>query len=414
MGLCYSNIGKYDEAIQMLQKAIQLNPNCSYMHSNLGLQYRHRDKIDDAIQCFEKSLSIEESHLTWGMLGGCYGEKRNLEEAEKCFLKAIEIKPDFANAHVDLANVYHFKGEWEKAWPEYEWRHDVFEQLKIWKTLYDPNKSWTGQSLKGKTIIIHGEQGCGDTIQFSRYISRLDAEKVILHCHDDLATIFDNCVHEVYTEEPTLLKRVDLPIHDYHCSVLSLPYFLNLKEIPPFYLKIDEMVNLDHYSDSFNIGIVWAGNPQHPNDANRSCHLANFREIHDMPGVKLFSLVKNSQPRIYRFNPNPIDLTEGTEDMKIIDMSQFMKTFKDTATIINSLDLIITVDTAVLHLAGSMGKPTWALLPYCSDWRWSQKGNTTVWYPSVRMFRQPSKGDWKTIFSEVRKEIQNEQKYSSR
>lgn len=409
IGLCYSNNGKYDTAIEMIQKAIALNPRCAYMHSNLGLQYRNINDLDAAIKCFQTSLSIEESELTWGMLGGCYGEKRDLNEAERCFKRSIEINPDFAGGHVDLANVYHLKGEWDKAWEEYEWRHEVFEQLKVWQTLYDPAKKWTGQPLEGKTIIVHGEQGHGDTIQFFRYIQYLKNAHVILHCSGDLEDIFSGHIDMIYTKEPSEIKTEQLPVHDYHCSILSLPYLLKLKEAPPFLLKIKKSINLDCYSNSFKIGIVWAGNPQHPNDINRSCHLKYFQEIQDIPGVKLFSLVKDTRPRIYRFNPNPIDLTEGTENMKIVDMSPVMTTFGNTAEIINSLDLVITVDTSVLHLAGSMGKSTWALLPWNCDWRWGT-GEETMWYPSVRIFRQPSKGDWHSVFSNIKKEIYNEQR----
>lgn len=404
LGLCYSQDGKFEDAIKMLKTALDLNPSCAYIYSNLGLQYRSMNNLDMAIEYFQNAIAIEENALTWVMLGGCYGEKHDLDEAERCFKRAIEINPDFANGHVDLANIYHLKGEWEKAWEEYEWRDKVFEQLQVWKNLYDPLKRWKGQPLENKTIIVHGEQGIGDTIQFFRYIQYLKGARVILHCSSRLSSIFDEHVDGICTKEPNEMKIEDLPTHDYHCSILSLPYLLKLKEVPPFQLKVKNSINLDRYADSIKIGIVWAGNPQHPNDINRSCHLQYFREIHDMPNVKLFSLMKDIRPRIYRFNCNPIDLTDGTEDMKIVDMAPMMDTFADTAEIINSLDLVITVDTSVLHLAGSMGKPTWAILPWTSDWRWGS-AETTVWYPSVRIFRQPSKGDWKSVFSNIKKEI---------
>lgn len=407
LALCYSNNGEYKKAINLIEKAIELNPNCDYMHSNLGLQYRNINDLDNAIKCFQNSIKIEDNNeLAWGMLGGCYGEMRNLEEAEKCFKRSIEINPNFANGHVDLANVYHLKGEWDKAWIEYEWRHEVFEQLKVWKNLYDSNKKWKGESLENKTIIVHGEQGHGDTIQFFRYVKYLKAAKIILHCSENLSSIFSGYVDEICIDEPNEMKTEQLPLHDYHCSILSLPYHLKLKEVPPFSLVVKKNVNLDTHPNLLNIGIVWAGNPQHPNDANRSCYLKHFNEIHDIPGVKLFSLVKDTRPRIYRFNPNQVDLTEDTDNMKIVDMSPMMNTFEDTASIINSLDLIITVDTSILHLAGSMNKTTLALLPWLCDWRWSSE-DTTVWYPSVRLFRQPSKGDWQSVFTNVKKEIMN-------
>jgi len=402
LGLCYSGIGKFDEAITNLKKAIELNPDCACFYSNLGLQYRHKEDLDAAVQCFQKSLAISETETTWGMLGGCYGEKLELEEAERCFKKALSIKPSFAGAHVDLANVYHLQGRWEEAWKEYEWRHEVFEQLKIWKLLYDQEKLWRGEPLDGKRILVHGEQGHGDTINFLRYVKSLKGD-VTVHCAEELAPLLESHV-KVFVGDPTVISREELPEHDCHCSLMSLPYLL--RDVPIStepYLKTARKIDLSTYSDFFKIGIVWAGNPQHPNDARRSCRLANFHGVHDIPGIKLFSLVKDVRPRIYRLKSDPIDLTEGSGDMKIVDMAPLMGNFEDTAAIINSLDLIVSVDTAVLHLAGAMGKPAYALLPWNCDWRWSQTGDKTVWYPSVRIFRQERPGDWTSVFLQVEK-----------
>jgi tetratricopeptide (TPR) repeat protein len=411
-GLCLVNLGRHHEAIENIKKSIEINPNCAFLYGNLGLQYRYIKKTEEAISCFEKSIEIEPNETAWSMLGGCYGENKQLEKAEECFLKALEINPNFAPAHVDIANVYLNKKEWEKAWSEYEWRFDVFDQLKVWKNLYDPEKKWNGENLEGKTIIVHGEQGCGDSIHFFRYIPFIKSKKIILHCAEQLSSIFKHHVSEIYTQEPTLIKREDLPEHDYHCSILSLPHILKMKEIPPFDLNIKRKEDLSNYDNFYKIGIVWAGNPQHPNDSERSCHLTLFKNIHDIPGVKLFSLVKDTRPRIYRFMKDPLDLTDGTENMGIVDMSSIIKSFADTAAIINSLDLVITVDTSTLHLAGSLNKKTWALIPFNPDWRWGLTGEKTIWYPSVKMFRQPRKGDWASVFSQIEKEIKNEPKFN--
>lgn len=402
IGLCYSGVGQFDEAISALHKAIELNP-CACFYSNLGLQYRHKEDLDRAIQSFQKALALSETETTWGMLGGCYGEKLQLEEAEECFKKAIAIKPSFAGAHVDLANVYHLQGRWDEAWKEYEWRHEVFEQLKVWKTLYDVDKLWRGEPLNGKKILIHHEQGQGDTINFFRYVKLLDGD-VTVHCTKELAPLLERYV-KVFVAEPTEISTAQLPEHDCHCSIMSLPYLLRGPIPSEPYLEAPHKIALDTYSDFFKIGIVWAGNPQHPNDARRSCRLANFRGIHDIPNVKLFSLVKDVRPRMYRFKPDPVDLTEGSNDMKIVDMAPLMDNFADTAAIIDSLDLVVSVDTAALHLAGAMGKPAYALLPWNCDWRWSQTGDTTVWYLSVRIIRQDRPGDWTSVFSNLERKL---------
>lgn len=407
LGLCYSGIGQFDEAISSLQRAIELEPNTACFYSNLGLQYRHKDDLELATQSFQKSLAIAETETTWGMLGGCYGEKLELDKAEECFKKAIAIRPSFAGAHIDLANVYHLKGRWKEAWKEYEWRHEVFEQLKVWQHLYDQDKLWRGEPLNNKKIIVYGEQGHGDTIHFYRYAKLMSDLRidVTVHCAKELAPLFESRT-KLFVGDPLAISREDLPEHDYHCSLMSLPYLLENVAIPTEpYLQWPSKIVLDTYSDFFKIGIVWAGNPQHPNDARRSCRLANFRGIYDIPNIKLFSLVKDVRPRMYRFKSAPVDLAEGSDDLKIVDMAPLMETFADTAAIINSLDLVISVDTAVLHLAGAMGKPAYGLLPWNCDWRWSLTGDTPVWYPSVRLFRQKRPGDWASVFSAVERKL---------
>ena len=405
LSLSYSEKGQFEDSIECLKKAIKIKPTCAFLYSNLGLQYKQLEDYENAIKYLKKSLEIEETEIGWSMLGGCYGEQQLLDEAEKCFLKSLEIKQDFAPAHVDLSNVYLTRGDFEKAWKEYEYRYEVFDQLKVWLDLYDEKKRWTGQSLENKTIILHGEQGSGDTIQFARYISLLKNCRIIMHCSKNLSPIFKNIVDVFFTKEPTEIKREDLPEHDYQCSVISLPFILGTKEIPKTNIEINERFDLSEYDNFFKIGISWAGNPQHPNDARRSLYLKNFQKIHDLSGVKLFSLVKDTRQRVYRFMDDPIDLTKGSEEMKIVDFSSVINDFYDTAKIINSLDLVISVDTSVLHLAGSLGKESWALLPQNCDWRWGQTGIKSEWYPSIKIFRQDENKDWKNVFCNVYKEL---------
>ena len=417
LALSYAGIGKYEKSIEFLKSAINKCPK-GFMYSNLGLQYRNNKQNDQAIEAFKKSISIEETAPTWGMLGGCYGEKQNLAEAEKCFHKALEINPNFASAHLDLASIYQLRGEWEKAWEEYEWRCEVYQQTKFWQQIYEPEKKWDGKSsIKGKRIIIHPEQGIGDSIHFARYVPILKERGAytILHCSENLKSLFEPLANEIYTKEPTEIpiykkrnESFDMPKYDIHCSIMSLPYLLKCSIPLTPYLKTEKKINTDDYKGFFKIGIVWAGNPQHPNDANRSCKLNCFRPIYELPNVKLFSLQKDNRPRAYRFMPNPIDLAQGAEDMKIIDVSEFINDFEDTAAIIKGMDLIVSIDTAVIHLAGALGHPTWALLAWNADWRWKITGDTTEWYSSVKLFRQPKENDWDAVFNTVADRIKND------
>ena len=157
---------------------------------------------------------------------------------------------------------------------------------------------------------------------------------------------------------------------------------------------------MSSYEGMFKIGIVWAGNPQHPNDKFRSCKLEEFKEIYNLPNVKLFSLMKDHRARTYD-GKKIIDLSADTNDMKIVDMSYYLKSYYETAKIINSLDLIVGVDTSVIHLAGSMNKPTLCLLPWNPDWRWGIEGNKTIWYSSVKLIRQEKRGIWKEPFEKA-------------
>jgi hypothetical protein len=401
--LCLSNMGRFKEAIALLKKAIGLDKDAAYLFSNLGLQYRQADDLESAILMFKIALELKEDAKAWTMLGGCYGDLRNFSEAKECFEKAVTLDWDFAPPHIDLAHLYHLTGRTREGWIEYEWRDKVYDQLKIWDMIYDPVKKWSGQP--GKTIMVHTEQGSGDAIHFARYLPFIEG-KVIVHCSEALAPLFKQ--YETYTVDPVTIPirmaqdpNFKLPQHDWHCSIMSLPYLLYEPPAPTSYLTVDKKISLSDYSDYFKVGIAWAGNPQHPNDSYRSCYLKWFEPISQIKGVKLFSLVKDTRPRAYRFNPTPIDLAEGAENMRVVDMAPMMETFEDTAAIINELDLVISVDTVVLHLAGALGKPVWGLLPWNNDWRWGLDSDKTIWYESMVLFRQSKKGDWKPVFEQI-------------
>lgn len=403
IALCYSQNGEFDLAITHLEKAAKLNP-ISSIYANLGLQYRHIGKPFMAIQKFKSALWVDSKNaLAHCMLAGVYGELLELSLAEEHLNKAIEINPDFAGAHVDLGTLHALHGNFEKFFEEYEYRNVCFTQTQFWTQLYDDNLKYVGQDLQNKRILLYCEQGCGDAIQFVRYIYLLKSQGAytIIHCQPELETLFKQVCDETFAIDPNKLitDKKSIPIHDYHISLLSLPYVLKKIWTPYFpYLKTLKSFSFDDYQDKLKIGIVWAGNPQHPHDSKRSCKLINFESISNIDGVKLFSLQKDIRKRTYQFSTTPIDLTEGAEHLKIVDLSEFMNNFEDTAALINGLDLIICVDTAVLHLAGALNKPTIAFIPKNPDWRWKLDGDATEWYPSVTLIRGD---DWDLMFKQV-------------
>jgi len=207
----------------------------------------------------------------------------------------------------------------------------------------------------------------------------------------------------------TFLEKQGFPIGNgencnFHCSLASLPHLLKISkkeaESPP-YLRATKPANFEKYSGC-KVGLVWAGSPRHARDELRSCKLNNFKPLFEIPNINFFSLQKDLRKRVWG-ESEPVDLAKGCKGMKLIDMSEFITDWEDTAAMIAAMDLIITVDTAVLHLAGAMGKKTWALIPYNPDWRWGLPGLTesTFWYPSVKLFRQPKRRDWESVINSI-------------
>ena len=403
IGLCYSDLREFNKAIEHAKKSINLKPNEQIYKKSLARHYRSNEESEKAISILEKLLKENNRDAeVWANIGGIHGENRDLNKTETCLLTSLKIDPNFSQASVDLAYTYHLQGRWDEAWRLYEHRLNVYPELKNMIKKYGAENKWDGNDIKDKKVLLYSEQGIGDAINFVRYVPLVKNKgcHTIVHCPDEIKSIVKNCEG---VDEVTGYKEAT-PEHDAHCSLLSLPFLLGNPSIPSKpYIKSNLQANLENYS-GFKIGICWAGNPKHPNDKYRSCYLKNFKKINDIPNVILFSLQKDKRRRQY--NTGEItDFTEDSSNMKIIDLKNNMKTFDDTAAIVDQLDLIITVDTSLLHLAGAMGKETWALIPWNCDWRWKSSGESTVWYPSVRLFRQQSLGDWGTVFEEVKKEV---------
>lgn len=443
LGLAYGGMGNSKKAIDCIKRALELKPDHFLFENNLALQYRSLGDYDNAIKSMRRAISIDEKPQLWVNLGGMYGELLQLDEAEKCVRSALKLDPEYSAAYIDLAFIYHLRGDWKTAFAAYEWRFFYYPQMKYYHNAFDPQKTWDGTSdLNGKRVLIYGEQGLGDIIQFVRYCKYLKEKGayVIVHCPLSL----DAVVRRVEGVDETTNRDIfndtgeKFPEYDYQFAMMSFPYLLHLEMITgePYikpatdgfkdYMKTE-------YGDTFNVGIVWAGNPAHPHDQRRSIPLKHFRKLHDTPGVKLFSLQIESAKRQYGFtyrtadnivktakdisDPKDtnaekfipqngiVDYNEDCEDMKIVDLTKMIQSFDDTATILAGLDMVICCDTATAHMAGAMGVPVWVAIPYNPDWRWQMKGDTTHWYDSMRLYRQPSKGDWESVFDRIQKDL---------
>lgn len=405
ISLCYARLGKTKEATEHIKKAIELAPDNGHYCSNFAQFCRQKGDIDTAEDVLQHALELSpNSYEPWLNMGSVYGFRKNYKKAIECFRKSLSIKENAAT-HVDISHALFFMDEWEQAWKEYEYRLQYYQQMDYFNKIYDKEKRWDGQSsLEGKNIVVFCEQGAGDFIQFFRYLPDLFAKgcKIFLHTPPELRGLFN-------ANNYCFQTGLDFKEYDYNCSILSLPHLLKIPKrsyLP--YIKSSKEADLSAYDTCFKIGIVWAGNPQHPNDLNRSCPLRFFKPISDIPEAKLFSLQKDLRPRAYPHHPTPIDLTEHSEKMEVVDLSRSIEDFEDTAAIIEKMDLIATVDTAVLHLSGALGKKTLALIPNNPDWRWGDKGEETFWYKNMALMRQKSFGNWTELFEQVVQKIKGE------
>ena len=403
LALAYLHLGKIENSILHIEKAIFLSPDNLSFVNNKGLILRTAGRLDEAIECFKYTIELRPSSYALLNLGSIYGQKKEVYQAIDYFNKSIALDFNNFGAHVDLAYAYHLVGDWEKAWAEYEYRIPYWQGTRRFNQRYTPDRQWDGRnSLFNKKIVVYCEQGAGDAIQFARFLPKLKdlGADVIIEVNPELVPLFGDF--------GTVITHSDEVDYHYHCSILSLPYLLKfwtpdcfMKHKPYLFAEGTKMFD----SKELKIGIAWAGNPAHPNDAHRSVYLKQFKKLSLLPNVKLFSFQKELSKRFYLHNRQEIDLTEDCEDMQLVDYSNLMHDYGDTRELLHAMDVIVTVDTSVLHLAGAMGKKTYGLIPYNPDWRWGLEGRDNVWYSSVQLIRQPSFGDWESVFEEVTSEI---------
>ena len=385
--------GKYDKAVEAYQRAIQIQPNYAAAYNNLGIAWQKQGKLEQAIQIYHKTLVIRPNYpQAYNNLANTLKEQGKLQGAVQAYHKAIEINPSYIDAHKNLGIVLLLQGDFQRGWQEYEWR------LKS-DDLCIANRAqtrWDGSSLSGKTILLYAEQGFGDTIQFIRYVHLLveyDTE-IIVECQPELLQLFKN----IGAIKKTIVVGESAPKFDVNASLLSLPRILgtDLNSIPvksPYlYTKSGSHTDLEMCSE-YKVGIVWAGNLKHPNDNNRSVELQQFSVLFDVEACQFFSLQVGKRRN---------DIIRYHYSNTIIDLGGDFSNFSDTAAAILELDLVISVDTAVAHLTGALGKPIWVLLPFMPDWRWLLERENTPWYPTMRLFRQTDTRDWAGVLQKVR------------
>jgi hypothetical protein len=389
--------------MECYQKALEIDPAFANAHNSVGAILQEKGEIDKAIESYKKAIEdnpdFYEAYFNIGI--AAQWEKVHIDEAIKYYRDAIRVKPDFVEAHVSLSSVLLLSGNFKEGWQEYEWRRKLNDHSP-----YDFTQPlWDGSDMSGRTILVYAEQGFGDTIQFMRYVPLIAEKgaKVIVECQGELKPLLERMEGLEYV----ITQGARLPEFDAHCPLLSLPMILGteLKSIPANipYISADPDVSkkwkdrIQKWKDNIKIGLVWSGDSKFKNDRLRSCALTTFSPLAKFEGTTYFSLQKGETAEQAKTPP---------EGMEIIDFTDEIKDFGDTAGLIENLDLIISVDTAVAHLAGALGKPVWTLLTFASDWRWMLDRKDSPWYPTMKLFRQPSAGDWQSVIERVKKELE--------
>lgn len=393
--------GRVEEAVNLFEAVVRLQPQSAAAHCNLAGALRQLGKLEEAVAHGRNALQREpQNHEAHTTLGAALWEQGKLEEAMASFAEAIRLKPDHARAHVNRAIGWLLQGDLEQGWPEYEWRCKTDGASPPAFT----QPAWDGSSLDGRTILLAAEQGLGDVLHFIRYAAVLKGRfacRVVVACQKALLPLLNNCPGI----DQLVALGASMPACDVYAPLLSLPRLLGttLATIPadvPYLFPDPELVarwraELSTTS-GLRIGIVWQGNPRYPSDRFRSVPLGCFAPMARLEGVRLFSLQKG---------PGIEQLRAAGDRFPIIDLGQRLDetagAFMDTAAVMQNLDLVVAPDMAIAHLAGGLGVPVWVALSFVPDWRWLQDRSHSPWYPTARLFRQKSPGDWPSVFQEI-------------
>jgi Flp pilus assembly protein TadD len=393
---------RLDEAMELIQRALAIRPDAAEYHNSLGNVLVQKDLLDDAIVAFRRATTLRNNYTkAFSNLGNALKKTGQYTEAISAYRQAMTLSPEYFEAHWNLGLLLLLQGDFRRGWKEFEYRLEIMELRKGKRQCSRPR--WDGNDLSGKRILLHPEQGFGDAIQFARYAPMV-AEcggRIVLEIQPELHRLFQ-CLSGVEILAP---QGKELPDFEVHCPLMSLPLMFDttFETIPndiPYLSPPVELV--EHWRRYIaterrkKVGLTWAGNPTHRNDRNRSISFSRMNELMRVPDVQFFSLQKGPAEKQADF---------ATPNATFIDITGEFADFADTAALIQHLDLVITVDTAIAHLAGAMGKPVWVLLPFAPDWRWMLDRSDSPWYPTMQLFRQKTPGDWNEVIERVTREL---------
>ena len=396
LGVALHALRRNDEALDVLRRAIAIAPEYAEAHNNLGNALRERGDFDEAEACYRRALELKPDYAeARHNLGNAHKSQGRLAEALACYDRALENRPDMAQVHLSRALTLLGAGDFARGWPEYEWRLRC-PQFAIPPL---PQPRWDGRPLDGKTILLYADHGLGDAIQFIRYAPMVKDRvgRVVVLCRAPLARLLATCSGV----DLVVVEGAPFSDCDVHAPLMSLPGIFGTDamnapaDVP--YLSADPDV-VDAWdeqlpsSNGLRIGIAWQGNPVHVRDHLRSLRLEQFEPIARRPDVQLYGLQKG---------PGREQIAVLGDRFPVVDLGGRLDDLMDTAAVMMNLDLVISVDTAVAHLAGALGVPAWVALPFEADWRWLSGREDSPWYPTIRLFRQRRWGDWDDVFARI-------------
>jgi tetratricopeptide (TPR) repeat protein len=398
LGLALQKLNRLDEALALFQQAVKSKPDHAEYLNNLGMTLGDSGHLEDALSAFRRAITLKPDNVEYVYhMGVALEDLARPEDALLAYHKALTLNPNHAETHMSIGMVHLLMGNFAAGWKEYEWRAKC-PHVPMQRNFSQPQ--WTGSDLTGKTILLHWEQGLGDTIHFIRYAPLVAARgaRVILKCQPELETLMKriNGISTIAVHENLL------PPFDLHCPLQSLPlaFGTTLDAIPttiPYITpppdRVEAWANrLGPSAGEHRVGLAWAGQPKHRNDRRRSMRLNQFAPLAEIKPARFFSLQKG---------PAAAQTTTAPPSLHLVDYTADLHDLADTAALIANLDLVICVDTSVAHLAGAMGKPVWLLLPFVPDWRWLLNRTNSPWYPTMRIFRQPTECDWDSVIADV-------------
>ena len=389
-GAMQFDLGRYEEAEFTLRKALIYHPNHGSAATHLGRALLRLYKVEEAVSLFHAILQVSpndtSAQINIGIGCTLLGD---LESAREAFEAALVNDPENVEAHVNYAHLLLLDGDYERGYIEHEWRlkKTGYRDLSTFRS-----PLWSGEDLAGKSVLLWGEQGLGDTLQFVRYAPHVakNARHVTVECNPIL--------HRLIADMPGIDGVVDLDDgrdYDLHLPLMSLPVWYGASDIPNKtpYLAAPEPTDLGS-REGLRVGLIWAGNPNHARDRERSRPLSEFAPLADRADVTFYALQKGAAAK-----------QRPPDGMRLIDLGTTFKDMSDTAAAMLSLDLVISIDSAPAHLAGALGIPVWVLLSRMPDWRWGLGRDDTPWYPSMRLFRDAN--GWEDLFERVAAELAN-------